>query len=409
MQNLKFVLIGLSDQVKNKFSKAESNAMDGCFNFAGGHRHQTLVGHLLPAHHHWENIDVPLKPFIDKVKHVKGDWVVFASGDPLFFGIANTLKRECPEAQMTVIPAFNAIQMLAHQLIIPYGQYQTVTLTGRRWNKFDEALIRQVAGMGILTDRVKTPAAIAQRMLEYGYYQYQIHVGERLGSDHQRIRTLTVEEAAISAFEMPNVLFVVRIQNRQLQKAIPDKDFIGLDGRPKMITKMPIRMTSLMLMQLHNRQSLWDVGACTGSISIEAKLMAPHLDVVAFEKREERRHIIQRNSHNFGAPGIQIFIDDFQNIDKENLTRPDAVFLGGYGGVMEQILDEIDQWLIPRGCIVFNAVTQESLTRFQQWHHSNHYLQTAKHTITVDEHNSITIVAIEKPTAILTQTTIQAT
>ena len=397
MNEFKITIIGLSDQKKETFSEAEHQAVQSCQQFAGGNRHHGLVSHLLPENHYWTNIDVPLTPFIHQVKATQGYWVVFASGDPLFFGIANTLKRECPEANLHLLPTFNALQMLAHKLLLPYGLYETVTLTGRDWNCFDAALIRQIAGMGVLTDRVKTPTAMAQRMLAHGYRNYQFHVGERLGGDHQRIRTLSVEEAACNQFELPNALFVVKTQNRNLAKAIPDEQFEGLAGRPKMITKMPIRMVSLMLMQLHNQQVLWDIGACTGSISIEAKLQAPYLSVCAFEKRQESQAIIQNNCQRFGTPGIQLFIDDFTKVDKQTLPRPDAVFLGGYGGTMEAILDEVHQMLLPGGCVVFNAVSPESQSRFIQWQAANGYRLTALHAITVDQHNPITVMAIEKP------------
>ncbi len=394
MNELKLTIIGLSDQKKETFTLAESLEAEACCHFAGGHRHHRLVEHLLPQNHHWVNIDVPLTPFINLVKETGGAWVIFASGDPLFFGIANTLQRECPEARMSVFPSFNALQMLAHTLMIPYGLYETVTLTGRDWTNFDSGLIRQVGGMGILTDRTKSPTAIAKRMLTYGYDQYLIHVGERLGGEHQRVRTMTVEEAAFEEFESPNALFVVKTQTRSLAKAIPDANFIGLEGRPRMITKMPIRMISLMMMQLHNRKVMWDIGACTGSIAIEAKLMAPHLEVVAFEKRIESRFIISKNCRNFGAPGIHLLIDDFRNVDKQGLKKPDAVFLGGYGGMMETILDEIKTLLAPCGCIVFNSVSEESKTRFLQWSRTNQFHLAAMHTIAVDQHNAITIMAI---------------
>ena len=67
---------------------------------------------------------------------------------------------------------------------------------------------------------------------------------------------------------------------------IPEEQFELLDGRANMITKMPVRLLSLSLLDLRNRSVMWDVGFCTGSVSIEAKLQFPHLDIVAFEKRE---------------------------------------------------------------------------------------------------------------------------
>lgn len=69
--------------------------------------------------------------------------IVFASGDPLFFGFANTIKRKLPGADILLYPAFNSLQTLAHRLVMPYDDMRTVSLTGRPWQEFDRALIER--------------------------------------------------------------------------------------------------------------------------------------------------------------------------------------------------------------------------------------------------------------------------
>lgn len=96
-----------------------------------------------------------------------------------------------------------------------------------------------------------------------------------------------------------------------------------------MITKMPVRLLSLSLLDLRNRSVMWDVGFCTGSVSIEAKLQFPHLDIVAFEKREAGRQLMETNSRRFGCPGITTVIGDFLDMPLEKFPIPDAVFIGG--------------------------------------------------------------------------------
>lgn len=78
---------------------------------------------------------------------------VFASGDPLFFGFANTIRRKMPEADVVVFPSFNSLQLLAHRLVMPYHDLRIVSLTGRPWPEFDRALIERAGKIGILTDR----------------------------------------------------------------------------------------------------------------------------------------------------------------------------------------------------------------------------------------------------------------
>ena len=171
--------------------------------FSGGKRHHEIVAPLLPADAQWIDITVPLDVVFEQYKshstlHTphSSTIIVFASGDPLFFGFANTIKRKMPEAKMVVYPTFNSLQMLAHRLVMPYHDMCIVSLTGRPWYEFDKALIERTEKIGVLTDREHTPSAIAQRMLDYGYTYYKMSVGEHLGNPSlEKVTTLTIDEA----------------------------------------------------------------------------------------------------------------------------------------------------------------------------------------------------------------------
>ena len=130
-----------------------------------------------------------------------------------------------------------------------------------------------------------------------------------------------------------------------------------LDGREKMITKMPIRLLTLQALELPKRQVFWDIGFCTGSVSIEARLQFPHLHVCAFEIRPGCESIIQENARRFGVPGIDVHIGDFLETDIDLLPRPDAVFIGGHGGHLKEIMEKVLSVLTDDGVIVFNSVT----------------------------------------------------
>ena len=123
-----------------------------------------------------------------------------------------------------------------------------------------------------------------------------------------------------------------------------------------MITKMPIRLLTLQALDLPHRHTLWDIGFCTGSVSIEARLQFPHLHIEAFEIRPECEAIIQENARRFGAPGINVHIGDFLEADVASLPRPDAVFIGGHGGQLKEIIKKVLTVLNDDGCIVMNSV-----------------------------------------------------
>ena len=119
---------------------------------------------------------------------------------------------------------------------------------------------------------------------------------------------------------------------------------------------MPIRLLTLQALELRKKNVFWDIGFCTGSISIEARLQFPHLQISAFEIRPECEAIIQENARKFGVPGIDIHIGDFLHADLSALPRPDAVFIGGHGGHLMEIMAKVKTVLSNNGCIVMNSV-----------------------------------------------------
>ena len=358
-----FIVIGMPD-VSKAIRLPET--LPDCV-FSGGKRHHELVKELIPQDAQWIDITVPLSEVFAQYAQIEKPIVVFASGDPLFFGFANTIKREIPDADIQVFPYFNSLQMLAHRLVMPYHDMTIVSLTGRPWHEFDRALMERKQKIGVLTDGEHTPAAIAQRMLEYGYDYYQMSVGEHLGSEtEERVTTLSLEEAAHSSFQRPNCLILEMPEglNSEANKhlGIPDNQFALLEGREKMITKAPVRLLTLAALELQNRHSFWDIGFCTGSVSIEAKLQFPHLHVTAFEIREEGRQLMEINSHRFKTPGITSIIADFIEISTEGLTPPDAVFIGGHGGRLKEMMAKAANALLPGGVMVYNCVDPKSIT-----------------------------------------------
>ncbi len=382
------MIIGLSDSHRQYLQPEAVEHIRSGKVFSGGKRHHELVRHLLPDDAVWIDITVPLDNVFKQYEQYE-DIIIFASGDPLFYGFANTIKRLYPEMQMKVLPAFNSLQMLVHRLNMAYQDMRAVSLTGRPWDKFDEALICGEQLIGCLTDRNKTPNAIWKRMLDYGYDNYMMYVGENLGNE-ERERINIFEEG--NEYDNPNCIILKRKSLIRRGFGIPDSNFHLLNGRSRMITKMPIRLASIAAMELDRKNSFWDIGFCTGSISIEAKLAFPHLHVTAFEIREEGKELMEANSRKFHAPGINAVIGDFLTADISRLESPEAVFIGGYGGRMKEMLAKVKTVLAADGCIVFNSVSEESRTTFIEATTALGMKPEILHTIKVDDNNPITIL-----------------
>ena len=397
---MKFVFIGLADEREPRFASEVMAEIAAGRVFSGGRRHRELVAHLLPAGAEWIDITVPLDAVFAAYEGHKRV-VVFASGDPLFFGFAATVQRRLPHADMKIYPAMNSLQTLAHRVMMPYHDMRIVSLTGRPWAEFDRALIEGSSKIGILTDREHNPAAIARRMIEYGYTGYEMTVGERLGNrDAERVVHLTLDEAAASEFATPNCVIVHGIPRSHLF-GIPDAEFELLGGRARMITKMPVRLTTLSMLGLERGRCLWDVGFCTGSVSIEAKLRFPWLAIHAFEVRSEGARLMEVNSRRHGALGIEMHIGDFLECDLNQLPVPDAVFIGGHGGRLEEVMARAAERLTPGGALVFNSVSDDSLTRFETAIAAAGLILAARTRITVDDHNPIEILKAVKDAAVI--------
>ena len=361
-------IIGISDSHKQYFPPEITDIIKSGSVFSGGKRHHEIVASLLPAGAVWIDITVPLEQVFrqyERHDHI----VIFASGDPLFFGFANTVKRQYKDVRMRVFPTFNSLQMLAHRLLLPYHDLRIVSLTGRDWPEFDRALIERAPKIGVLTDREHTPAAIARRMLDYGYSGYTMYVGEHLGNPtKEQVTALSLEEATHRSFSMPNCIILCHVCCDSIATkpfGIPDTSFTLLDGREKMITKMPIRLLTLQALDLPHRHVLWDIGFCTGSVSIEARLLFPHLQIHAFEIRPECEAIIHENARRHGAPGIGVHIGDFCSVNCDTVavpSPPDAVFIGGHGGRLKDIMAKVLRYLAPGGIIVMNSVKAPKVT-----------------------------------------------
>lgn len=390
----RFVLIGISDSQFQELPAVVSEIIARGKIFSGGRRHHSLMQSRLPSAHRWIDVTVPLSEVFGQYAEVSHEIVVFVSGDPLFFGFAATLRRQFPDCRMRIFPSFNSLQMLAHRMQIPYQGMRCVSLTGRDWDALDRALIEDTPLIGCLTDRQKTPHAVWERLTAYGYDNYTMTVGEQLGNE-QAERVATFDPTHDYAF--PNCLILQRRVSRPRPFGIPESEFHLLDGRARMITKMPVRLLTLSMLDLRRRATFWDVGFCTGSVSIEAKLQFPHLSVTAFEVRPEGRRLMQLNSRRFGAPGITAVIGDFLASDLSQLPRPDAIFVGGHGGRLEEMLCRLYEVAMPGATLVFNSVSDESRALFLHAAASCGFTLCGQTRIAVDEHNPITILKTTKP------------
>lgn len=395
----RFTLIGLSDSAEPRLDPAAIEAIRAARIFAGGERHREIVSALLPSGSRWITIAPPIDEALSQLAGADGPVVVFASGDPFFYGFGATLQKRFPGASIQSFPSFHSLQMLAQRCLIPYQSMRHASLTGRSWEELDCALIAGERLIGVLTDTRKTPPEVARRLLDFAYSGYRMVVGESLGGQSERVTRCTLDEAAGMEFGRLNCLLLEATEPPKRWFGIPESQFEGLPGRPNMITKMPFRLAALAALELGRARTFWDVGFCTGSVAIEARLRFPGLAVTAFEKRPKCDALLEKNARRFGAPGIAKVMGDFLEQDHCALCGSDgvdAVFIGGHGDRLDEVFDVVASHLAPGGRVVMNAVRETSAEAFAA-SATRHGMELAEPLrLAVADHNPVTVMKAVK-------------
>ena len=393
-----YTVVGLPNTTPVELPAEVSRLVAAHTVFSGGWRHHKLVKGLLPRPHTWVPISGDMPALFAEYKTVKAPILVFASGDPLFFGIVRTIQTHDAAASVAVYPSFNSVQRLCAKIGQPYEQVRPTSVHGRSWQQLDEAALHYEPLIAVLTDGVRTPGAIAQRLLDYNFSHYEMLVGEDLDGPHERLGCYTLAEAAQADFLPLNCVLLRQTSPPTRRWGLDDAAFVGLLGRPGMITKKAIRLLSLAQLGLAGKRVFWDVGFCTGSVAIEARRLFPQLTVVAFEQRPECAAILDANARQLSAPGIAVVMGDFFAQDLAALPVPDAVFVGGHGGRLPELLARLDALLPPGGTVVLNAVLQQSHDQFlAQAHALGWQLPAPPQRVQLDQHNPIWVLTARKP------------
>ncbi|MBE9487189.1 MAG: precorrin-6y C5,15-methyltransferase (decarboxylating) subunit CbiE, partial [Chloroflexi bacterium] len=203
--------------------------------------------------------------------------VVLASGDPLFFGIGRHLLRNLPDELIEFLPNVTSVQYAFAKIREPWDDAVFVSAHGRA---LKDAVDRIVANdkVAVLTDEVNTPGAIAREMVSRRRGGYKAYLCENLGTDEERIRVTDVKGLLEFEAASLNVLLLIKEYEDDAHQyvptlGIPDDEFVSVK---KLITKEEVRVVTLAKLKLRHDMCLWDVGAGSGSICIEADHLLPN-------------------------------------------------------------------------------------------------------------------------------------
>ncbi len=286
--------------------------------------------------------------------------VVVADGDPLFFGIGRRLVEALGAERVRIHPGITALQAGAALLKLPWEDIPAVSLHGRDdWTPLWAALSRRPR-VAVYTDPASMPAAIASRLLERGAGDFGMHVLENLHEPGERVGRYSLVEAAGLDFSPLNLVILERERGPELplRLGLPDEK-LAPDG---MLTKAPVRAASLSALNLPANGTLWDLGAGSGAVSIEAAALMERGRVLAVERDPARMARIRENirrTHAFSVEPVQGDMDEVI----PSLPEPDRIFFGGGLSKDARALAPACARLRPGGILVANLVLLDGLTR----------------------------------------------
>jgi precorrin-6Y C5,15-methyltransferase (decarboxylating) len=293
--------------------------------------------------------------------------VVLASGDPGFYGIASYLTDKLGKDSVEIVPNVSAMQLAFARIKESWENAVFASVHSRPIEDIVET-VRSNHKIGIFTDDEHTPANIARVLLEHGVDGYQAYVCQNLGSKDEKVIETDLPGLCQVKSSPLNILILLRVQPKPPEGThsprrlgIPDEEFHQRRPKAGLITKREVRAVSLAKMHLTDESVLWDIGAGSGAVSIEASFLARKGRIYAIEKNDADVAIIKKNLRKFQSPNIEV-VHTFAPDSLDKLPDPTAVFIGGSGGRMEEILDVVGHRLKPGGRIVINVVALENLS-----------------------------------------------
>jgi len=304
---------------------------------------------------------------------------VLATGDPLCHGIAAFLTGKLGAAEVDILPAPSTVQIACARFRKPW---QTLRIASCHSADAGEwfvgatpahglyAVMRAIALqplVAVFTGPENGPARLARALITAGYgEEVKLSVACRLLlPDEQLFADLAAADAASREFPEPNVVLVERpgdfpqpafgLDDLEYQQRAPDK---GL------ITKQEVRAVSLARLRLAADAVVWDIGAGSGSVGLEAARLAPLGHVWAIEKNTADAANARANAERFRV-GNYTLVEGKAPAHLDTWPDPDAVFIGGSGGELGELIRLIMARLKPGGRLVINLVTLENLATTQ--------------------------------------------
>ncbi len=298
----------------------------------------------------------------------KRKMVLVASGDPLFYGVARYLCDKLGKDRFEVLPHVSSMQLAFARV---KETWEEAFLTNLATHSLESVIdrIRTAETVGIFTSKDDDPPTIARELLARGLDYFRAYVCENLGGKDERVTQGELHEIQEHEFAALNVMILKRKPGRPDQQRIasrfrrfgnPDDVFAQSQPKSELITQAEVRSIALAQLDVQPASVVWDIGAGSGSVSIEAAQLASSGRVFAIEQDVADYHLIVANAETFGLRNLQA-IHGMAPAVFAGLPAPDGIFIGGSGKESARLLEAAYRALRPGGRMVVNVATLEGL------------------------------------------------
>jgi precorrin-6B C5,15-methyltransferase / cobalt-precorrin-6B C5,C15-methyltransferase len=379
-------VIGIGLDGRSGLTETTKQIIDRATILCGASRHLSYFSDLTTVKITLNNLEQDLDLVIDKDIN-KENVVILTSGDPLFFGLGRLLLTKISVDNLRFYPHVSSIQLAFSKLKIPWQDATIVSVHGRNCDTLIQTLKQGFNKVAILTDRENNPTAIAKLYLALEVpLRYSFHICENLTLENGNITSFSSQEIRVLAnlpeanFALLNVLVLIKeeLTDNKLDLTqlpvfgIPDLAFLAFSDRPNLITKKEVRSVILSELALKPNQTIWDVGAGTGSVSIEIARLCPSAKIYAIEKTAIGISLIKQNCQRFTVENIEPIAQKAPE-SLINLPTPDRIFIGGSGGNLLTILNTCQSKIANQGIIVIALATIEHFTEVITWTKQNNW------------------------------------
>ncbi len=302
--------------------------------------------------------------------------MILASGDPLFYGVARYLCDKLGKDRFEVIPHVSSMQLAFARV---KESWEDAYLTNLGNHDIEAVLekIRIADKVGLFTSERYTPAAVARALVDSRIDYFFAYVCENLGSPDERVTQGELNEIAREEFSPLNVMVLVRkpeVPDRPAaldgRRLFGNPDELFLQSRPKhgLLTPSEVRAISLAQLAIQPDSTVWDIGAGSGSVSVEAAQLAPKGKTYAIEMEVADHELIVTNAKRFALKNIVAVLGRAPDAWMD-LPDPDAVFVGGSGREIARLVELAYRRLKPSGRLVANVGSIENLAAVHETLH----------------------------------------